>query len=186
MGQMETCAAKAGVLAVEPKAVEKRKNEKQERIRSDYRAKSAVKGKLFRKPVIRNVWMALALIDYMIQFYVKTGRLLIRNQKIVFDRFYLDLFVDQGLNFGYSPEKIVSEIRRYRKLFPRIDRFIYIRVSPETCYRRKDDIPEMEYLKKRYAVYELLSREREWISVDGEKPFEEVYAEIRAHIVEVQ
>lgn len=161
----------------------KRKNEKQGQFSTDYRAKAAVKGKLFKSPIIRNIWMALALIDYTIQFYIKTGSLLVRNKKIVFDRFYLDLFVDQGLNFGYSPEKIAGEIRRYRKMFPRIERFIYIRVSPETCFRRKDDIPGMEYLRKRYAVYELLSREREWVSVDGERPFEEVYAEIQSHIV---
>lgn len=149
----------------------------------DYHAKSAVKGKVFRNPAVRTVWMTLALLDYIVQFYAKTAGLLVRNEKIIFDRFYLDLFVDQGINFGYSPEKICREIRRYGRLFPKTERLIYIRVSPETCYKRKDDIPGMDYLMKRYEIYELLSRERGWITVDGEKPFEEVYAEIKSHLI---
>ena len=147
-----------------------------------YQAKSGLKKKLFRSPIVRNIWMALALTDYFFQFYAKTGRLLIRGEKIVFDRFYLDLFVDQGISFGYSPEKIGRSIRRWQKLFPAMDALVYLRVSPEICFQRKDDIPGMEYLLKRYDVYEYLSRENHWICINGEDPLDEVYAEIKLRL----
>lgn len=155
----------------------------QKALQKEYKAKSGLKDKVFKNPAIRAVWMALALIDYLLQFYAKTAGLLLKRESIIFDRFYLDLFVDQGINFGYSPEKIDSEIKRYQWLFPRMDQIVYIRVSPETCYKRKDDIPDMDYLLRRYAIYEQLSKNPGWVAVDGEKPFDEVNSAIKAVIL---
>lgn len=61
---------------------------------------------------------------------------------------------------------------------------IYIHVSPETCYKRKDDIPNMDYLNRRYEIYEYMSRGKEWINVDGELTFEEVNAQIKKVILD--
>lgn len=148
-------------------------------LQKEYKAKSGLKDKVFKNPVIRTVWMFLALIDYILQFYAKTSGLLMKKKNIIFDRFYLDLFVDQGINFGYSPEKIDSEIKKYQKFFPKMDQIVYIRVSPETCYKRKDDIPNMDYLLRRYAIYEQLSKNAGWIIVDGEKIFKEVNSAVK-------
>ena len=154
-------------------------SEEQKKMSNEYNAKVGMKETIFKNSVIRTAWMLLALIDYLIQFYIKTFRLIIGRESIIFDRFYLDLFVDQGINFGYDPEKINDEIQKYQKLFPQIDCFIYIRVSPETCYKRKDDIPNLEYLLRRYEIYEKLSQNKRWFIVDGELPFQEVYASIK-------
>lgn len=163
--------------------VDGKSSENQAEMNADYNTKSGLKGKIFRNPIIRNVWMFLALIDYFFQFHVKVLPLVIAGKNIIFDRFFLDLFVDQGINFGYSPEKIREEIRKHKFLFPKIDEYIYIRVSPETCYRRKNDIPNMDYLNRRYEIYECLVNEKAWIAVDGELPFEEVNAQIKKKIL---
>lgn len=163
-------------------SIEKNASE-QKQLRSEYHAKSGVKSKVFKNPVVRGGWMTLALIDYFFQFYAKTLGSLIKKNSIIFDRFYLDLFVDQGINFGYSPDKIDHEIKKYRRLFPKMDQIVYIRVSPEICYMRKDDIPNMDYLLKRYDIYERLCQNPGWIVVDGEAPLEEVYAEIKRKIL---
>ena len=84
---------------------------------------------------------------------------------------------------GYSPEKIRQEIGKHKFLFPKIDYFVYIRVSPETCYMRKNDIPNMDYLNRRYAVYECLSEEDNWIIVNGETTFSEVNSRIKGIIL---
>ena len=159
-------------------------SEEQKRLSAEYNQKSGMKGKIFKNPVIRSVWMFLALTDYFFQFYAKTIKLLIKKENIIFDRFYLDLFVDQGINFGYSPEKINRKIKKYRWLFPKMDKIVYLRVSPETCYKRKDDIPNMDYLSVRFDIYERLCQNPEWVSVDGELPFESVYENIKKEILE--
>jgi len=152
-------------------------------LNDDYNAKSGLKGKIFGNPAIRGVWMFLALVDYFFQFHIKVLPLILTGKSIIFDRFFLDLFVDQGINFGYSPEKIREEIRKHRFLFPKMDSYVYIRVSPETCYQRKNDIPNMDYLNRRYDIYECLSEEIAWIAVDGELPFEEVNIQIKKLIL---
>ena len=156
---------------------------KQGNISAEYGAKSSIKGRIFKSVIVRKIWMLLALTDYLLQFYRKTVKLLIKRKSVVFDRFFLDLFVDQGINFGYSPEKIETEIKKYQMLFPEIDQYIYIRVSPEICYERKDDIPNMEYLSKRYKIYERLCNNAKWSVVDGEVPFEQVYSDIKEQVL---
>lgn len=161
--------------------VQKLSNE-QKKLNEEYNKKSGIKEKIFKNPIIRRVWMALALIDYFFQFYYKTAIFLIKKDKIIFDRFYLDLFVDQGINFGYTPEKINKEVKKYQWLFPKMDKIIYLRVSPKACYNRKDDIPNMEYLFKRYEVYERLCKNPGWVIIDGESSFEKVNNNIKREI----
>lgn len=148
-----------------------------------YRAKSNMKEKLFHNKRVQRCWLILALLDYLLQFYVKSAGILLTGKNVIFDRYYVDLFVDQGINFGYHPEQIAGEIQKYEKLFPRQTKMIYIRVSPEICYQRKTDIPDMGYLEKRYAIYEYLSHTKNWRVVDGEQPFEKVYRTIKLQIL---
>lgn len=164
-------------------AVDGKTGKKQAEMNADYNVKSGIKGKIFKNPIIRTVWMFLALLDYFFQFYIKVIPILLSRKGIIFDRFFLDLFVDQGINFGFSANRIKKEINKHKFLFPGIDKYVYIRVSPETCYNRKNDIPNMNYLNKRYEIYECLSNEKQWFIVDGEKPFEEVNAQIKQIIL---
>ena len=101
----------------------------------------------------------------------------------MFDRFYLDLFVDQGISFGYSPGQISKMVKSNSWLFPKANKTIYIKVDPEVCYKRKADIPNMEYLLKRYEIYEAFSRECGWVVINGEEPLERVYAQIKEQIM---
>ena len=157
---------------------------KQAEMNAEYNAKSGLKEKIFGSSVMRCIWMALTLIDYFIQFHVKVLPKVLTGKNIIFDRFFLDLFVDQGINFGFSPEKIQAEIKKYAFLFPRVDEYIYVRVSPDTCYQRKNDIPNMDYLNRRFGIYECLSSDVAWITVDGELSFEEVNVNIKKLILD--
>ena len=163
--------------------VDGKKSEKQTELNTEYNVKSGLKERIFGNVIIRNTWMLLALLDYLFQFYIKVLPFIISGKNIIFDRCFLDLFVDQGINFGYKPEKIRNVIFKYSVLFPKIDRYIYIRVSPEICYKRKNDIPNLAYLNRRYEIYECLSNEKNWIKVDGELSFDEVNAQIQNVII---
>jgi thymidylate kinase len=149
-----------------------------EQLRAEYDKKKALKKKIFRSPFVKKAWIFLATVDYFFQFYAKTLGLLVTGKNIIFDRYYLDLYVDQGINFGYTPEMVHKQIKRNQWLFPKMDRIVYIKVSPQVCYDRKDDIPNMDYLEKRYAIYEYIAQKDNWIVVDGTKPLEEVNSTI--------
>ncbi len=158
-------------------------NNDREKLRAEYDKKKALKKKIFKSPFVKGAWIFVATLDYFFQFYAKTLRYLLGGKNIIFDRYYLDLYVDQGINFGYSPEKIHREIKKNQWLFPKMNRIIYIRVAPDVCYSRKDDIPNMDYLEKRYAIYEYICKKDNWIVVDGTRPLDEVRSTIRKIIL---
>lgn len=145
--------------------------------------KSKLKRKIFKKSPVRKLWMFLALADYLIQFQIKVLPLVLTKKKIVFDRYYLDLFIDQGINFGYSPVRIEQEIKRYQWLFPRIAQYIYLRVSPDVCFARKGDIPDINYLRRREVVYEHLARCCQWSVLDGEASLSVISNQIKGLIL---
>lgn len=153
-------------------------NKKAQKLNEEYSKKKAIKSKLFKNSVIRRCWMSYAVKDYKKQFRARTEDAIKSGKNIVFDRFYLDLFVDQGINFGYTPEQIYAEVLKYKKDFPKIDKTIYIDVSPEVCFARKDDIPSMDYLMKRYNIYEYIGQKENWIKINGEQELEKVYSDI--------
>ena len=126
--------------------------------------------------------MSYAISDYKKQFAEKTKDAIGSNKNIVFDRYYLDLFIDQGINFGYTPEQVYSEIVKYKKSFPAMDKVIYIDVSPEVCFARKDDIPSMDYLEKRFNIYKYIAQREKWTVINGEQELEKVYSEIKEAI----
>lgn len=157
---------------------------RQVELTADYNAKANLKDRVFRNPVIRQIWMFLALVDYFFQFHIKVLPHIFSGKGIIFDRFFLDLFVDQGINLGYAPEKIREEIKKHQFLFPKVNRYIYICVSPEICYHRISDIPSYDYLTKRFQIYECLAQDDSWISVDGQLPLDDVSAQIKKLILE--
>lgn len=161
----------------------KKTNNNADDLNKNYQQKKNIKRKLFKNHLIRKSWILLVLVDYLLQFYVKNFKALLMRKNIVFNRFYIDLFIDQGINFNYSTKEIIKLIKKYRFLFPKIDKYIYIKVSPEVCFSRKDDIPNMEYLTKRYEIYEELSKENNWYVVNGKEELDVVYNKINEIIL---
>lgn len=157
---------------------------KQKTLEGKYQRKKGIKKILFGMGITRKLWFFYAIGDYKRQFHNKTQQLIANGSNIIFDRYYLDLFIDQGINFGYSPEKIFQEIEKYKAEFPVMDKIIYIKVSPDVCFARKDDIPNMEYLSRRYEIYEYIAKKQNWYVIDGEKELPVVYDNIKSIILD--
>lgn len=158
-------------------------SKERDEINQMYSNKVKIKERIFKSSIVRAIWIFLATVDYFIQFHIKTLIWNVTNKNVIYDRFFLDLYIDQGISFGYSPEKVRTLIKSHSWLFHKIDKYIYIRVSPEVCYSRKDDIPNMEYLTKRYDIYELLAKEKGWVVINGEEPLEVVNRKIKRQIL---
>lgn len=137
---------------------------------------------IFKSNIVKYLWILLVLIDYQFQFYKHSISLIIKKENIIFDRYFIDLFVDQGINLGYTPKTISKLVNRHQFLFPKINKYIYIKVPPEICYSRKEDVPNMEYLTKRYEIYEELSKNKNWITINGEESLDQVYLNITKEI----
>ncbi len=148
-----------------------------------YKKKDSLKAKIFKNGFVRSLWLLLAVIDYKFIFRRKTKSAFKSDNDIVFDRYYIDLFIDQGINFNNTPQEIEKSINRFKFMFPAMDKTIYIRVRPEICFSRKDDIPNMEYLSVRWDIYEYLAKVYNWKIIDGEQELDIVYIKIKEQIL---
>lgn len=142
-----------------------------------YKKKDSLKSKIFKSKIIRKIWLRITFFDYKSSF--KKNYASLKNKKaVIFDRYYYDFFIDQLINYSESPEVILKHILKNKNRFPSIDKVFYIRVSPNVCYLRKNDIPNIEYLEKRLVIYDFLSKSLGWHVIDGEQPLESEYREI--------
>lgn len=163
------------------KRIQRHSTYESDSLNEEYKKKKGIKDKIFKNKIIKKMWLYMCLFDYLIQFYFKYFKVFFKRKNIIFDRFYLDLFVDQCINLNCTNDTIKKIINKYKWLFPKIDKYVYIKVSPEICLSRKNDIPNIDYLNKRYEIYEYLS-EDEWFIVEGTMKLDDVYSEIK-HIM---
>lgn len=168
------------------KAINKGKYEKiteQKELNSDYNKKSSLKRKIFKSSFVKTMWLKMAYMDYKYIFKKKIRKLK-EDGNIVFDRYFYDLFIDQGLNFDYDREKIYTIIKKYEKKFPSLNQVFYIRVTPKTSFARKHDIPNLDYLNKRFEVYEYLAEKMNWVVINAEQEIEVEYSQIKSKLLE--
>ena len=106
------------------------------------------------------VYSYLVLIDYFFTCITKIGIPLLIGQNIICDRYVYDLIVDLWQNHTMT-QKIVLN------LLPKPDLIFLVNLSEEIAYRRKDDIPSLEFLKKRKNLYLEMAKKFDMTVLDG-------------------
>jgi glycosyltransferase involved in cell wall biosynthesis len=137
-----------------------------------YRAEIARKNELAaRFPIAARIYVVLALADYRMQISAK----LWRHRKldvIVADRYLFDVVVNIGLTLGWTPAKVVSLAQRQLAKFPTPQARIFLRVEPEVSLSRKNDIPDIDYLRLRLRYYDAIATAFGFNVLDGTSPIE--------------
>ena len=132
-----------------------------------YRAEIARKNQLAsRFPIAARIYAALALADYRIQISAK----LWRHRKLdvlVADRYLFDVVVNIGLTLGWTPAQVVSLAQRQLARFPTPQVRVFLRVEPEVSLGRKDDIPDIDYLRVRLNYYDAIANAFGFNVLDG-------------------
>jgi len=106
---------------------------------------------------------------------------------VISDRYFPSTLAYQGLG-GFSIKKALELAQRFK--LPKPDLIIYLKVSPEVSmsrkYKEKKDLDRNEadkkFLKKVWDSYEKLIKGKifsKWVVIDGERPIEEVFEEIK-------
>ncbi len=148
-------------------------------IRRDYSGYSGTKRALFRNRFLAFVYERLLLLDYCLQALIKVGLPLSRGRSIVCDRYIYDTVVtDLAADMGYSPEKIGRILRGCFRMLPRPDVTFLIDTPEEIAFKRKDDIPSLEYLKDRRSIYRDVARQQGMVMLDGAKDLPSLTEEI--------
>ncbi len=122
----------------------------------------------------------------MIKDKERISRWLNSGTCVIADRFFTSTIAYQCMVKGFPLEKAIS----FAELFnmPKPDRIIYLRITPETSARRKAHQEQDRHERDRELntklsnLFEELAERQTWSSwfpVDGEKPVEEVFEQVK-------
>ena len=117
---------------------------------SDYASWTMAKKEKTRKhPILSKVLFWIQYLEYNCQI---RGVLSDKNNgHLIVDRYVLDFIVDQTINYGDISNSI--PVKSLLKKIRNFDRILFINVDSEIAFKRKNDIPSIEYLDERRKIY---------------------------------
>lgn len=150
----------------------------------DYSGYSQAKQRLFKNRFICLGYTCLLLFDYFFQVMFKVRLPLALGRNIVCDRYVYDTVVtDLAVAMNYSPERTRGVLRSCLVLCPKPDVIFLVDVPEEVAYRRKKDVPSIDYLRERRTLYLDIGREYGMTILDGSKDLELLEAETRNEVL---
>lgn len=117
---------------------------------ADYMAWTKAKKEKTRKhPILARVLFLVQYLEYNNQIMRVLSKS--ADKHLIVDRYVLDFVVDQTINYGDISETI--PVKRLLKKISNFDKVIFVNVNSEIAFKRKSDIPSIEYLDERRKIY---------------------------------
>jgi dTMP kinase len=145
---------------------------------NSYERQMTFKRRVFRLAFVRHLWQWVASFDHGVQTIPRIVRAGRNANLVIADRYYHDALVDMGANFGSS----APAPRGFFRLFPKPDCVIVLDAPEAVVFKRKDDVPSIDYLRQRRPLYLQLARAHGWPIVDATRPPDQVHEDV-SHIV---
>jgi thymidylate kinase len=93
---------------------------------------------------------------------------LLLGRTVVCDRYVFDTVInDLAVHLGYDAEHIHHALASSFRLLPEPDYVFFLDLPEEVALRRKNDIPHIEYLRERRALYLLTAQLYPMVKLDG-------------------
>jgi len=134
--------------------------------------------KATRRPFVTNVYTLMVFCEYWLQIFFNVTVPMSLGKTVVSDRYVYDTVINMSSNLGLDPQAFKRKLERWIKFFPKPDLVIYVEVPPEVSMARKDDIPDIEYVRKRHEYYRLLAGSLCPRIVDGTTPIKAIRDEM--------
>ena len=122
-------------------------------LKENYERSLKLKNNLFSSNLISMLYEYFVLVNYTFQVIFKIVIPLKMGKNIVCDRYVYDTIVDLALDLRYPDGKIKHRLNQLFRLLPKPDVLFFIDVPEEVAFRRKNDIPSIEFLRNKKEVY---------------------------------
>lgn len=109
-------------------------------------------------PLISHVYFVLISIEYMVEILFKVRLPLLLGKNVIVDRYVFDTAANLAVNLGFGTEEYMQLVNKLLKFCPMPDIIYYIDVPEEVALKRKNDIPDINYLKLRKRCYDELAK----------------------------
>lgn len=152
--------------------------------KKDYVEYSEKKRKVTKKhPHLAKLYRQFLMFDYYFQILLKIKIPLLLGNNIICDRYIYDTIVtDIAIDFNYSKEEAKKYLDKILSLFPAPDILFLVDLPEEIAYKRKDDLPSIEYLTDRRGIYQHMGEECNMIVLDGSKKLDALKCEVEREV----
>lgn len=149
------------------------------KIRTEYSIRTNDKKTLIKKNrKLATVYRFLLLTDYLLQLAIKIKLPLLTGKTIVCDRYVYDtVLTDFAIDMGLSKDECLQLINKCFRFVPKPSVVFLVDASEEVAYKRKNDIPSIDYLKDRRSLYLGIADACGMIVLNGNQAPEEVFRE---------
>jgi thymidylate kinase len=140
----------------------------------------------YKNKLISLIWPWVQFLDAIMIVNLRTKLLLWRGFTVVCDRFIPDILVElmMDVNDDRLHKKLVG--RLMLRIVPKSAIAILLQVDEKTAWRRKIDVPEMEYLRRRRIGYQLISHSLRIPIVNAEGPIPSVQRQVISIVDELE
>ncbi len=132
---------------------------------ADYNRRKQATSRRF--PFLAGLYTFIWLFDYLFQVSFKVTAPVLFGQSLVIDRYIFDIAVNLSLTTSRQVGYAAKLVDRFLRFSIRPDLVIFIDLPEEIALQRKDDIPDIEYLRERRQRYLRLAKTYDFKIVDG-------------------
>jgi len=127
-----------------------------------------------RRPPWLYAYYAVLLVDYIRHVMMHIAFPLWRGQNVIADRYIYDVVLYIGIKLGWNEQRISDIIGRFQSILPKPSVLFYLDVPADIAFRRKDDVPSLDFLLERQAIFDSLAENYNMIGLDGTQPPEQI------------
>lgn len=148
---------------------------KDSNIYTDFNNYSSKKKEVFKNKFLSKTYQNFIIFDYLVQVFVKIKIPLLFGFTLVSDRYAYDTIItDLSVDLNYSDEVLRNMLINLFKVIPAPDIVFLIDVPEEIAFGRKDDVPDINYLRERRNTYLKVANWCNLIIIDGSRTLYEI------------
>lgn len=145
----------------------------------DFAEYTRQKRALMQRGPLARLYSGAMQLEYLVQALVKIVLPRRFGRNVVCDRYVFDTIVtDLYGDLGYGPEDARRVTERFLKLLGAPDLAIYLQLDEATAMARKDDVPDIAYLRERRHTYDEIAARYHMHIVPADRSPDEVRAAI--------
>jgi dTMP kinase len=135
---------------------------------------------LLNSRLLSFLYRHFTLLEYRFEIFFKIYVPLKLGKSVLSDRYVYDTIINLSVNLNDSVEDFKANLFKFSASCPKPDLVVYVDVPEEVAFQRKDDIPSINYLKKRRKLYLTILKDYNFVALDGFNPPECVEQQMKA------
>jgi thymidylate kinase len=135
-----------------------------------------------RRGIVGFIYRSLVLFEYQIEILTKIRIPLMNGTNIICDRYVIDTVINLAVNLNYSQEEFAQLYAKLGDMCPKPDITFFVDTPVEVAFSRKDDIPSIDYLRKRRRLYIIAAKKNHAIVLNGAAKLSDLRYQIRDFI----